>query len=29
LLDPGQLDTKAAQARRMRDLDIIRIRAGV
>ena len=29
LLDPGQLDAKAAQARRIRDLDIIRIRAGV
>ena len=28
LLDPGQLDTKAAQARRMRDIDLIRLRAG-
>jgi HK97 family phage prohead protease len=29
LLDPGQLDQKAAQARRLRDLDIIRIRGCV
>jgi HK97 family phage prohead protease len=29
LLDAGQLDTKAAQARRARDLDLIRIRGGL
>jgi len=28
LLDPGQLGTKSAQARRVRELDLIRIRAG-
>ena len=28
LLDPGQLGTKSAQARRVRDLDLIRIRTG-